>query len=211
MSITLALLIITGLISYRGLSDRKIVEALKHHPYSEHKNKEYYRLLSSGFVHGSMQHLLINGFVLYMFGTHIESFFKTIFGDVLGVGMFLLLYLTSIIISDLPTHFKYKDNYNYAAVGASGATSAIVLIYCMLDPWAWFLYPPAPAIVVGLGYIGYSIWADKSNKRDGIGHSAHLYGAVYGIIFIAISKIEVLGYFFARLMEGPSAPPFLGG
>jgi len=208
MSITLSLLIITGLISYRGLSDNRIVESLKHHPYSEHKNKEYYRLLSSGFVHGSMRHLLINCFVLYMFGTQIESVFKSIFGDLLGVGMFILLYLTSIVISDLPTLFKHKHNYNYAALGASGATSAIVMIYCMLDPWAWFLYPPAPAIIVGVGYIAYSIWADKTNRQDGIGHSAHLYGAVYGILFIAISKVQILGYFFSKLLEGPSMPSF---
>lgn len=208
MSITISLLIITGLISYRGLNDRNVVQSLMHHPYSEHHKKQYYRLLSSGFVHGSMQHLLINGFVLYMFGTQIENVFKGIFGDVKGVVLFLLLYLTSIIVGDLATHFKYKDNSNYSAVGASGATSAIVLIYCMLDPWAWFLYPPAPAIVVGLGYIGYSIWADKTNRRDGIGHSAHLYGAIYGIIFIVITKVEILSLFWARLMEGPTAPDF---
>ena len=78
MSITLAILVLTALISYQGLNkNRNIVEKLKHYPYVEHRQKEYYRLLSSGFVHGSMNHLLINGFVLYMFGTAIEYQFSS--------------------------------------------------------------------------------------------------------------------------------------
>ncbi len=205
MSITLAILILTALISYQGLTkNRKIVEKLKHYPYVEHRQKEYYRLLSSGFVHGSMNHLLINGFVLYMFGTAIEYQFSISFGG-MGSLVFLALYLTAIIVGDLPSHFKHKNNPSYSAVGASGATSAIVLIYCLLDPWNWFIYPPVPAIIFGVGYIFYSSWADKTNRADGIGHSAHLYGALWGIIFFVVTLSDKIPDFLEKLMR-PSLP-----
>ena len=209
MSITLAILILTGLISYQGLTkNRQIVEKLKHHPYSEHRNKEYYRLLSSGFVHGSMNHLLINGFVLYMFGTYIESMFNHLYQG-WGSLVYLALYLTAIIVGDLPTHFKHKDNPSYAAVGASGATSALVLIYCLLDPWNWFIYPPVPAIVFAIGYLWYSSWADRTNRADGIGHSAHLYGAIWGIVFFLVTQPGQFPLFINELLQGPSMPSFL--
>ena len=208
MSVTIAILIITGLISYQGLNNYSIIQSLKHHPYSEHKNKEYYRLLSSGFVHGSMSHLLINAFVLYMFGRQIEQYvFQAQFGEVMGMVMFAVMYLSAIVVGDLPSYFKHKNNPQYSAVGASGATSALVLIYCLQAPWSWFIYPPVPAIVFGVGYIIYSSWAEK-NKNDNIGHSAHLYGAVYGVIFMLITQPSTLQQFFYKLMQGPSAPPF---
>ncbi len=208
MSLTIAILIVTGLISYQGLQNHSIVEKLKHHPYSEKRNKEYYRLLSSGFVHGSMNHLLINGFVLYMFGGMIESTFSQLYGSTMGPMVFLVLYLTAIIAGDLPSHFKHQDNPRYSAVGASGATSALVLIYCLIAPWNWFIYPPVPAIVFGIGYIFYSSWADRTNRADGIGHSAHLYGALWGIVFFFGTQPRMIGHFFNELMQGPSMPNF---
>jgi membrane associated rhomboid family serine protease len=206
MSITLVILIITGLISYQGLNNHSIINSLKHHPYSEYHKKEYYRLLSSGFVHGSMGHLLINVFVLYMFGSYIEKFFQLIYGDMLGNIYFCVMYLTAIIAANLPTHFRHKNNASYAAVGASGATSAIVIIFCILNPWEWFLYPPVPAIVFAIGYLWYSSWADK-NKSDGIGHSAHLFGALYGALFLLVTKPSVFEHFYLKIMEGPIWPP----
>lgn len=207
MSITLAIIVITVIISLQAFNNPNILASLRHHPYSEHHNKEYYRLLSSGFIHGSSGHLMINMFVLYMFGSYIEAAFNSLYGDSLGKLYYVFLYLTAIAIGDLPTHFRYKNNYNYAAVGASGATSALVLIYCLLDPWSWFLYPPVPAIVFAAGYLFYSHWADSKNKGDGIGHSAHLYGAIYGVLFIVLTKPAILKYFLSKIMEGPIWPP----
>lgn len=218
MSITLAILIVTGLISYQALQNEGLKHKLMHYPVAEHRNKEYYRLLSSGFVHGSMNHLLINGFVLYMFGSGIESLFSVdfkpvgynlpedgLYGPTYGPTMFLVLYLSAIIVGDLPTHFKHKHNPNYSALGASGATSAIVMVYVLVDPWAWFIYPPAPAILFGVGYIAYSIWADRTNRADGIGHSAHLYGALWGVVFFFVTQPEMISHFFESLMQ-PKAP-----
>ena len=207
MSITIAILIVTALISYQGLKDSNIIRKLAHHPYSEHHNKEYYRLISSGFVHGSMGHLLINGFVLYMFGEQLEKYvFLPAYGDVMGKIMFITLYLTAIVVGDLGTHFKHKDNPSYTAVGASGATSALVMVYVLVAPWSWFIYPPVPAFVFGFGYIFYSMWAEK-NKQDNIGHSAHLWGAIYGILFMVATKPTIILHFFEKMLQ-PEAPPF---
>ena len=207
MSITLAIIIVTVLISYQAFKNYNIIDKLKHHPYSEHNKKEYYRMLSSGFVHGNSTHLLINMFVLYMFGTTIEPVFGFLYNETMGPIIFLVFYLSAIFAADIPSHFKHRNNYNYAAVGASGATSALVIVYCLLDPWNWFIYPPVPAIVFALGYIYYSHWAETRNKADGIGHSAHLYGALYGIVFIVLTNPKVCLIFFNKIMEGPVWPP----
>ena len=205
MSITLGLILVTVLVSYQAFSNRKMFDSLKHHPVTEHGDKQYYRLLSSGFLHGSMNHLLINGFVLYMFGEYIESTFTNLFGA-MGPVLFILLYLTAIIAGNLPSFFKHKNNPRYSAIGASGATSALVLIYCLLNPWGWFIYPPVPAIVFAIGYLVYSSYADRTNKADGIGHSAHLYGALWGILFFVVAAPEIMGAFTTELMKGPTMP-----
>jgi len=204
MSVSIALCIITGLISYQAFNNRSIVEKLKHHPVSEHQGKEYYRLLSSGFVHGGWFHLLINLFVLWQFGPIVEQVYGQIFGTMLGPLVFLVMYLSTIVIADLPTFFKHKHNPNYAAIGASGAVSGVVFIYVLFFPWAQLsLYGIIPfrAIIGAVGYLIYSSWASK-NRNDGIDHSAHFYGAVYGIVFTLIAKPQVLGAFFDELVSG---------
>jgi membrane associated rhomboid family serine protease len=207
MSITLAILILTVLISLQGFKNMNVIERLKHHPWSEHNKKEYYRLLASGFVHANTTHLFINAFVLYMFGMHIESVFKALYGSGMGPVYFIFMYCSAIVVADMPTHFRYKNTFSYSAVGASGATSALVLIYCLLDPWSWFLYPPVPAIIFAAGFIYYSHWADKRQYGDGIGHSAHLFGALYGILFILLTKPVMIMNFVSKIMEGPQWPP----
>ena len=204
MSISIALCIITGLISYQGFQNRSIVEKLKHHPVSEHNNKEYYRMLSSGFVHGGWFHLLINLFVLWQFGPIVEQQYGAIFGKLLGPLMFLLMYLSAIVVADLPTFFKHKNNPTYAAIGASGAVSGVVFAYVLFHPWARLaLYGIIPfrAILGAVAYLVYSSWASK-NRNDGIDHSAHFYGAVYGMLFTIISEPKVIGHFVDEIVNG---------
>ncbi len=204
MSITIAICIITGLISFQGFNKQSVVDSLKHYPVAEHSNKEYYRLLSSGFVHGGWLHLLINLFVLYQFGPIVEMVYQEIFGEVLGPIMFLLMYLLTIIVADLPTFFKHKNNPSYAAVGASGAVSGVVFIYIIFFPWAQLsLYGIIPfrAIVGGIGYLIYSSWASK-NRNDGIDHSAHFYGAVFGVLLTIAFKPTILTHFINELVNG---------
>jgi len=201
MSITLVICIVTFLISYQAFNNRNILERLKHYPIAEHQNKEYYRMLSSGFVHGSWLHLLINLFVLYQFGPVVETVYKQIFGEITGPVIFLLMYLSTIVMADLPTFFKHKSNPSYAAIGASGAVSGVVFIYILFFPWTTLsLYGiiPFKAIVGGIAYLIYSSWASK-NSNDGIDHSAHFYGAVYGMIFTMILYPKVIAHFIQEI------------
>ncbi|MBT8191155.1 MAG: rhomboid family intramembrane serine protease [Saprospiraceae bacterium] len=204
MSITLALCIITGIISFQGFNNPNIVNSLKHYPVAEHQNKEYYRMLSSGFVHGGWMHLLINLFVLYQFGPIVEKVYGQVFGEITGPIMYLFMYLATIVVADLPTFFRHRNNPAYAAVGASGAVSGVVFIYILFFPWAQLsLYGIIPfrAIVGGVAYLIYSSWASK-NRQDGIDHSAHFYGAVFGMLLTIAFKPSLLSHFINELTSG---------
>lgn len=205
MSITLAIVILTGIISYQALNNASLMHKLKHLPYAEHRSGEYYRLVTSGLVHGSLGHLLINMYVLFTFGGYVEDYFVYSFGS-LGRLIFLVFYFITIVIADLPTFFQHKDNPHYAAVGASGAVSGIIFIFILLNPWSqlsiiFLPFLPFPAILGGIVYLIYTTWAAK-NARDNIGHSAHLFGALFGMLFIILLKPEVLTGFIDQLTNG---------
>ena len=203
MSVTLVICIVTFLISYQAFNNRNIIESLKHYPVAEHQNKEYYRMLSSGFVHGGWVHLLINLFVLYQFGPIVETILQQLFGTIMGPVIFLFMYLTTIIVADLPSFFKHKSNPSYAAIGASGAVSGVVFIYILFFPWTSLsLYGiiPFKAIVGGIAYLIYSSWA-SNNRNDGIDHSAHFYGAIYGILFMIVIYPKVISHFIAEMQS----------
>ncbi len=206
ISITLIICVLTFLISYQAFNDRKLFENLKHFPYAESRRKEFYRMVTSGFVHGSWIHLLINLFVLYQFGGIVEQLYGQIFGKSMGGIMFTLMYITTLIVADIPSYLKHKNNPHYGAIGASGAVSGIVFIYVLFAPWELlYLYAvlPVPSIIAAIAYVVYSSWASK-NRNDNIGHDAHLYGALFGIVFTVLVYPEALSIFMERLLEGPS-------
>jgi len=163
MSITLILIIVTGLISYQAFNDPGLKAKLLHRPVAEHRNKEYYRLLTHGFIHADFMHLGINMFVLYQFGEFVETMFVYTFGTLQGRMVYLLMYLTTIVAASLPTHFKHKDNAYYSALGASGATSGVIFAFALFKPWAMlgiFFIIPCPAIVAAVLYLV------EKNKRS---------------------------------------------
>jgi len=197
----LPIVLITCIISYLALQNRDLSGRLSHRPFTETRLNEYYRLVSSGFVHGSWMHLAINMYVLYSFGEVVEyGFFKPRFG-VWSNLIFALFYISAIAVANVGTLIKHKDNSAFASVGASGVTSAIVFMYAMMDPWAMFLFPPVPAIVFAVLYAGYSHWASQ-NRRDGIDHMAHLYGGIYGVVFMFITSPETFKNFLSGLLPG---------
>ncbi len=203
MSITIILVIITSLISYQAFNNRELFGKLKHHPYSSDKNKEWYRLLTSGFVHGDFVHLIFNMYVLYIFGEMIENVFISIHGELMGRMAFLLLYILSIVIASIPSQIKHKDNPYYSAIGASGAVSAILFAFILFAPWSWlelFFVIPIPAIVFGVLYLAYSSWA-INNAKDNIGHSAHFTGAIAGVLLTIAIYPEIISLFAERVMD----------
>ncbi len=204
MSLTLIIIILTCLISYQSFNDRSMFEKLLHSPYREANGKEYYRFLTSGFVHGSPMHLFINMYVLYMFGQSVEYYFLMEFGEIMGRINFLVLYLLTIVFGDLPTYFKHKDNAYFSSVGASGAISGVMMVFILFNPWAQlllFFIIPMPAIIAGVLFLVYSSWA-SNNTNDRIDHAAHFYGAVFGLVLCLVMKPSILGEFIQRFQAG---------
>ena len=203
ISITLIIIIFTALISYQGFNRYEFIDKLKHSPIREARGKEYYRLLTSGFVHADWTHLLVNMFVLYSFGEYIESYIVAIFGNPLGKIIYVVMYLLNIILANIPTMIQHRHNPAFASIGASGAVSGIVFIFILLQPWAilsLFFIIPVPAIIAGVGYLIYSSWA--ANKGHGhLDHSAHFAGAVAGMVMIVILRYEILAEFFTKLVS----------
>lgn len=200
ITITNILVGITCIVSYYALNNRAFFDQLKHHPYQESRTGEYYRWLTSGFLHGSFGHLFINMYVLYTFGNFVESLYGQMFGDIWGKNLFLLMYLFTVVAADIPTFLKHRDNPRFASIGASGATSGIVLIFCLDDPWQMFLFPPVPAVVFAILYLGYSTYASMQAKSGGIDHDAHLWGALCGLAVTIAMKPSLLNLFYERLI-----------
>ena len=211
--LTYVLLAITIGLSMLAFSNYELKNKLMFNPYKVKNGGEWYRFISHGFIHGDQNHLFINMFVLWQFGTTIETYFQQIFGAAAG-GIFILFYLSAIVVSCISTYFKSSDNPGYNSLGASGATSAMVLAFVIFNPWEWFIFPPLPSILFAVAYLFYSSYMDK-RQSDNIGHNAHFWGAVYGFVFviggIMLLNPDVMGFVIDRLMEGPKKPGFLGG
>ncbi len=203
ISFSLVLVAITVLISYRAFHNQSLFYRLCHWPTKEHQRKEYYRLLSHGFVHGGWIHLLINMFVLWQFGEIAEIYFMQFFGQQLGRVLFVLVYLATIICASIPTYLTKKDNEAYMSVGASGGVSGIVFIFILLMPWEpLYLYGlvPIPGIVAGVLYLWYSSYASK-NVNDRIDHEAHFYGALFGVFFTLLLRPSLATDFIESLIR----------
>ncbi len=207
MNITIILVIMTGIISFQAFNNSAIKGKLLFYPVSISNNGEWYRFLTSGFIHADWQHLIINMIVLYQFGEVVEYMFSGMFGEMMGRIAYVILYLSSIIIASIPSYFKHQHNPAYAALGASGATSALVFAYIIFNPWGWFLFPPLPAVLFGVAYLWYSSYMEKRGM-DNIGHNVHFWGAIYGFVFTIITIIalqpNMLQVFMNRLLTGPT-------
>ncbi|MBK7525742.1 MAG: rhomboid family intramembrane serine protease [Saprospiraceae bacterium] len=205
MSITLLIIIFTCLVSLAAFNNQDFFNKLKQHPVSEYRHKEYYRMLTSGFLHGDYLHLFLNMFVLYEFGKYVESFVVSQFDNLMiGRVMFIVIYLFIIVAADIPTFLKHKTNPYFASIGASGAVAGILFMYIMLNPWAMlglFAIIPVPAILFGGLYLWYSSWASK-NSHDLVDHDAHFFGAVTGMIILVAIQPSVFGIFIQEVIQG---------
>ncbi|WP_291726232.1 rhomboid family intramembrane serine protease [Bernardetia sp.] len=201
-SVSLAILVVTIIISVMGFNNPELQAKLLHNPFLVNKRKEYYRLLSSGFIHNGLAHLGFNMLTFFFFGKVVENVYTEYYGDVVGASIFLGLYLLSIILSDLPSFFKYKDMPAYSSLGASGGVSAIVFASILFQPtndlFLLMIPIPIPAFILGALYVIYSYYQSK-NSSDNINHSAHLYGAVAGFVISAILIPNAIPNFFEQL------------
>lgn len=208
---TLIIIVITVLISWQAFNNPLLKEKLIFNPVAIEERGEYYRFLTHGFIHADFQHLLFNMYALYIFGGTVEYVFESfLFNAMVGKLAYLVFYLVAIVAASYPDYLRHRNNYAYGSLGASGGVAATIWPYIMLAPWNWFIFPPLPAIVLGIGYIVYSHFADKAG-RDNIGHNAHLWGAVFGlvvyVILIIVNAPELLEIFIYQLGQ-PQGPNF---
>lgn len=200
--ITLILIAITAIVSWMAFSNRKLADRLVLWPPAIDRRREFDRLVTYGFVHADWMHLIFNMVTLYFFGRSIEYAMVQITGTWLTYPLF---YLAALVVSILPSYLKNQKNPNYISLGASGAVSAVLFAYILLDPWTrlylFFIPIPIPAIFYAVFYVGYSIWMDRRGG-DRINHSAHLAGAAFGVLFMVAMAPGVVPAFLAQLSRG---------
>jgi membrane associated rhomboid family serine protease len=203
---TYIIIVFTIIFSIAGLRSSEYFSKFQFNAYQIYHRKEWYRLLSHGFLHANWTHLIVNMLVLFIFGPVVEQYFKYYLSP--GVikfhaFIFLLFYLLGIVLSSLLSLYKQRNNAWYNSVGASGAVSAIIFSYIFFNPWKMlYLYGllPVPGIILGAVYLIYSQYMSKRNI-DNINHDAHFIGAVFGLIFPIILDYRLLGNFISELLR----------
>jgi membrane associated rhomboid family serine protease len=205
LSITNIIVGITCLISFSLMQNQTGKAMLIFHPLTIRENHQWYRFLTSGFIHADLPHLAINMFVLWSFGNAIERlYFPPFMGDYSNQ-VFIALYFGGVIVSSVPSYFRQNRNPNYAALGASGGVSAVVFAAILFEPWQnLYLYGviAIPQILAGTAYLYYSWYKDK-NATDNVGHMAHFAGAIWGFLFTGLMNFELFTRFIQKALQGP--------
>jgi membrane associated rhomboid family serine protease len=207
MSVTLILIILTVGISWYAFSNHDLMEKWIFYPYTVNRDNSWHRFVTSGFLHADFSHLFFNMFTLYFFGTNVEYTFKAGFGEVPGVLIFLLIYIGGIIVSDIPTYIKHRNDPGYRALGASGGVASVVFSSILFYPTqdiCLYAVLCIPGFILGVLYLMYSYFSGK-RMGDNINHDAHFYGAVYGFI-ISLVIVPQAGPMFIDQIAGWRLP-----
>ena len=154
-------------------------------------DRQWYRFFTCGFIHADFGHLLFNMYSFYLFGETVENSFTNNLFYEKGKILYLLLYLSSLFFCLLPTYFRHRYDSNYRSLGASGAVSAVIFVAILLDPvrgigFLFFRGLYIPGFIFGFLYLAISSWLDRRG-RGNINHSAHIWGAFYGILFVIVA------------------------
>lgn len=201
MIFTFIIIAITVVVSISAFNNIELFSRLKFNAYLIKHSNEKWRFFSYALVHSGWMHLIINMYVLYSFGGVVESFFSTNFGAI-GFLYYSILYIGGVLFSTLFDFGKYKNDIYYNAVGASGAVSAVVFSSILVYPaGSILLFPipfPLPSWLFGIVYLIYSAYMGKRGG-DNIGHNAHLWGAIFGIVLTIIVVPNVIQNFFSTL------------
>lgn len=204
MNIVLLIIIaVTCVFSYIGFQNTEVFQKYKFEVGAIQRRKEYVRLLSAGFLHGDWLHLILNMYVLYMFGPLVMQVF--------GVAGFLIIYLGSILVGNLFCLYHYRNVPFYSAIGASGGISGLIFAAVILDPvniklGILFLPIAIKGYIFGALYFGYSVYMMLNPRmNDNIGHAAHLGGAFFGLVYgvIIFPELALQNALFIGIMALP--------
>ncbi|MFV0606439.1 MAG: rhomboid family intramembrane serine protease [Niabella sp.] len=180
--ITYLLIAVNVVVSMMGFSNPALIDKTIFWPYRMGRENQYYRFITSGFIHADFMHLFFNMFTLYFFGRLIEVYFA-----MYGLGgkvAYLLLYFIGLVVASIPSYIKHQNDYAYRGLGASGAVSAVVFACVLFQPWGtlYLYFIPMPAIVFAILYLWYCVYMSK-RAADNINHDAHLWGSLWGLAF----------------------------
>jgi membrane associated rhomboid family serine protease len=189
VSIALVIFVATLVASLAGLYAKpQLVERSLFRPYWFLRRRQYATVVTSGFVHADLPHLVFNMVTFWFFAFPLEK--------QIGPVRFAVLYLLGLVVSDLGTYFKHRNDPQYASLGASGAISAVLFAAIVYFPWMkLFIIPiplPIPAPLFAVGYVAYS-WYSARQARGRINHDAHLGGAVFGLLFVLLTDPAAFG------------------
>ena len=203
LNITLVIVAITVLVSWRAFNDARLLDRLILWPPAVERHKQYDRLLTHGFIHADWMHLLFNMVTLWSFGGAVER----VFVEWMGPAGYVGFYLSAIVVAMLPTYLRHRHDTRYRSLGASGGVSAVLFSFILFDPWSkLIIFPipvPIPAILFAVLYVGYSIWMDRRGGGN-VNHSAHLWGAAYGVLFTLLLEPRVFTHFTQTLLQSGS-------
>jgi Uncharacterized membrane protein (homolog of Drosophila rhomboid) len=198
MTYTLIILAITFALSAITFNNENLYQKLIMWPKRMDSPTEYYRLLTSGFIHADWPHLIFNMITLYFFGQNVEYIFSAFSSPM----MYVVMYLLGIIVSSLPSFIKHRNDGYYRSLGASGGVASVLFASIYFMPWSiirfWFI--PIPGIIAGVGYLIYSAYMSRRGG-DNINHNAHFWGAIFGFVFAAVIEPTHGLYFFQQLMQ----------
>lgn len=202
MYVTYILIGITVAVSLYAFKEQSVLQRFIMNPYHVSKRGQYYRFITSGFIHNDHMHLIFNMFSLYFFGRAVEMVFSYIFGST-GALYFIALYVLGIVVSDVPTFLKQKNNPRYNSLGASGGVAAVIfafIIFRPLDDICIYFALCFPGFILGTLYLVFS-WYQGRKSNDNINHDAHLYGALFGLIFCIIVYPRSLAIFWDQITQ----------
>ena len=190
MSFTIVIIIITALVSFGAFNNHELYNKLIFYPFGmADRSNEYYRFVTSGFIHADWNHLLFNMITLYYFGMNVESICRQI-----GMPeMYLVMYVSAIALASVPAFVKHRNHSYYKALGASGGVAAVLFATVYFEPWnkifIIFIHIGIPSIIFAVLYLVYSAYMSKRGN-DNIGHDAHLWGSIYGFVFAFLLDLK---------------------
>lgn len=203
LSLTTIIIGITAITSILAFNRYEMLDRWMFMPYRIKNRGQWDRFLLSGFIHKDYIHLLFNMFTFYFFGGVVEMFLRYSFGVITGGILFVAFYLLGIIISDLPTYKKHQEDSHYRALGASGGTAATVFASIVIMPLSdicLFGIICLPGFILGVLFLIYS-YVKGQKGEDNINHDAHLYGAIFGVVFILILSPSSAGMFVEQIRD----------
>ena len=189
---TIILLLTSGVSLYALYQDNSLIHKFILHPYNVIHNNRWVTIITSSFIHADLYHLLFNMISFYFFAFSLEV--------IVGSGNFLIIYFSSMILADIPTIIKHKNDYNYRSLGASGAVSGVIYSFIVFFPKGtiYAMFIPMPAIVFAILFLLYGWWMNKRGI-DYINHSAHNWGALSGFVITILLIPGAFNHFINQL------------